>query len=406
MLDVAAKQTEITEPDVNVRAQLHQEFIRTFSQVRSSLELENHPKFEGYKEAIKRALGTPELILAKQINPTKTREFVRVACWNLERGTHLERIVDELKNHPFLSDHDLLLLTEVDHGMARSGNKHVTRELAEAMGYHAVFAPSHLNFDMGNGPEAHRTQGQNEAALQGHALLSKFSIRDIQLIPLPEPKDLMLGKDERQYGHENALLATVETPLGDLHVVVNHLSARSSRKQRVEQTQCILNALKNRPGPALIGGDWNTHTYNSHNFVRMALGGAHRYVSGIGKTLTCFYPEPNRFHEKKLFQTLKTHGFSYEDFNVLNSATVHYDFTEPEKLIHMRDWLPPWALKLFLRAMESFSGKASLKLDWIAGREIQGRNSRIIFNLPKGSSRISDHDPIMVDVHFQKRGNS
>jgi len=404
-MDVAVVGPEITEPDTEVRAQLHQEFIRTFSEVRSSAELEAHPKFEGYRKAIERALEVPEFIPARSEPKQKERDFIRVGCWNLERGTHFKRIVKNLTEHPFLSDHDLLLLTEVDHGMARSGNRHVAKELGEVLGYHTVFAPSHLNFDMGNGPEAQFTEGENTVALQGHALLSKFPLRDIRLIPLPEPKDLMLGKDERQYGHENALLATAETPQGDVHIVVNHLSARSSRNQRVAQTQCILNALKERPGAALIGGDWNTHTYNSHNFVSMALGGIHRYIAGIGKTLSRFYPEPDQFFERKLFQTLKRHEFSHEDFNVLNSTTVHYDFMEPEKIIHMRDWLPQWALNLFLHAMGNYSGKASLKLDWIAGRGLEGSNSRIIYDLPKGSARISDHDPIMVDIRPNKRGN-
>ncbi len=405
-MDVSAAEREITEPDSDVRAELHQEFIQRFQHLRSSAQIEHHPEFENFRNAIERSLQTPEVYSCPRTSTPLSRNFVRMACWNIERGTHYDRIVDQLRTHPVLSDHDVLLVTEVDHGMARSGNRHVTQDLAQAMNCHGVFAPSHLNFDMGNGPEAHRTQGKNTVALQGHALFSKFPLKDIELVPLPEPKDLMNGKDERQYGHENALVATLETPQGELHVAANHLSARSSRKQRVEQMKCILKALKKRKGPALIGGDWNTHTYNSHTFSHMLLGGLHRCLCGINKTLCEFYPGPDLFFEKKLFQTLKDHGFAHESFNVPNATTVHYNFMEPEKIIHMKDWLPDWALKIFLKAMKRFDGKASLKLDWFAGRELHASNPRIIFDLPKGEKRISDHDPIMVDIRPIQRGNA
>ncbi len=55
--------------------------------------------------------------------------FVRLA-WNIESGNRFEGIVDALKNHARLKEKDVLLLTELDYGMARSGNRFVAQELA------------------------------------------------------------------------------------------------------------------------------------------------------------------------------------------------------------------------------------------------------------------------------------
>ena len=44
-------------------------------------------------------------------------------AWNIERGNVFEGIVDALTNHDQLKDKDVMLLTELDYGMARSGNR-------------------------------------------------------------------------------------------------------------------------------------------------------------------------------------------------------------------------------------------------------------------------------------------
>jgi hypothetical protein len=52
---------------------------------------------------------------------TKKKKRLRALAWNIERGNRFDGIVDALKNHRELKDKDLLLLTELDYGMARSG---------------------------------------------------------------------------------------------------------------------------------------------------------------------------------------------------------------------------------------------------------------------------------------------
>ena len=56
---------------------------------------------------------------------SRTPNSISVLAWNIERGIQLDGIIEALKNEPDLRDKDLLLLTELDYGMARSGNRFV-----------------------------------------------------------------------------------------------------------------------------------------------------------------------------------------------------------------------------------------------------------------------------------------
>ncbi|MDQ3908758.1 MAG: hypothetical protein M3268_10515, partial [Acidobacteriota bacterium] len=48
---------------------------------------------------------------------------VRAVAWNVERGKRFGGIVRALESHPVLSAADVLLLTELDYGMARTENR-------------------------------------------------------------------------------------------------------------------------------------------------------------------------------------------------------------------------------------------------------------------------------------------
>src|SRR3712207_4565526 len=65
--------------------------------------------------------------------PPPSSGTVRATAWNIERGTMLDEIVRVLRAHGVLGQSDVLLLTELDYGMARSGNRHVAREMAEGL---------------------------------------------------------------------------------------------------------------------------------------------------------------------------------------------------------------------------------------------------------------------------------
>jgi hypothetical protein len=68
-----------------------------------------------------------------------------VAAWNLERCYAVEKSAEAL----IREDADIALLTEVDNGMARTGQRHTSRELAGRMGMAYAFGVEFLELELG-----------------------------------------------------------------------------------------------------------------------------------------------------------------------------------------------------------------------------------------------------------------
>jgi hypothetical protein len=120
------------------------------------------------------------------------RDIVQALAWNVERGNRFDGIVQALKNHNELKEKDLLLLTELDYGMARSGNRFVARDLAQSLQLNYAFAPCYIALQKGSGVEAN-VAGENTKSLHGLAMFSKYPMRNAHAVALPNGKDKMLG---------------------------------------------------------------------------------------------------------------------------------------------------------------------------------------------------------------------
>ncbi len=114
-------------------------------------------------------------------------DTVRLAAWNIQRGRRFDAVLAALREQPLLASADVLLLAEVDCGMARSGNRHVARALAEALGMRFAFGVSYLVLedDWGENPDG----AHNELALAGTAVLSRAPIEAVENVDLPELRD-------------------------------------------------------------------------------------------------------------------------------------------------------------------------------------------------------------------------
>ena len=66
----------------------------------------------------------------------------------------------------------------------------------------------------------------------------------------------------------------------------------------------VLNALRGS-GPAMIGGDWNTTTYNSSSAFRAIMGFWLRVFMGPDKVIRNHYLHPYRHFERELFTLLE-----------------------------------------------------------------------------------------------------
>jgi endonuclease/exonuclease/phosphatase family metal-dependent hydrolase len=345
-------------------------------------------------------------VVGENFAPTlsENAETVRVLAWNIERGKELDGIVEALKTHPDFASRDLLLLTELDYGMARSGNRFVAREIAGNLKLNYVFAPCYLALNKGNGVEA-KTSGENRHAIHGLALFSRFPIENAHKVWLPNGIDKMLG-NEKRIGKLCGLVAEIEHPAGRFYAATVHLDAHSSRAHRAKQMRILLEHLDrlNPKLPVIIGGDWNTTTHNSQNSTRAILGYWRRVLMGAKNVTQNHYPYPERFFERGLFQTVEKYGFEYRKLNAAGIGTLHYEVDSLTKNTMLGDLIPQWCFPWIFWAMQKVGKRFSLKLDWFAGRGIEpAKNSspKVVGNLHKpDGTPLSDHDAIVLDFTF------
>jgi endonuclease/exonuclease/phosphatase family metal-dependent hydrolase len=363
----------------------------------STPEMAKSAVYQSVKPEVERILNA---VVQEDFAPEtlEKTETVRALAWNIERGNRFEGIVEALKNHPQLKDRDVLLLTELDYGMARSGNRFVARELARELKLNYAFAPVYIALQKGSGVEA-QVAGENTKSLHGLAMFSKYPLKNVHAVPLPNGKDKMLGKEKR-LGHLRALIADVQHPAGVFRAVTLHLDAHSSRRHRQKQMRIVLEHLETLPFlPTVIGGDWNTTTYNSQTATRAILGYWRRVMMGVKRTVRNHFPHPDRYFEKGLFGELEKRGYDYKNLNNPGVGTLHYDVESIEKNTNLRDWVPEWCFPFIFWAARRAGGRVSARLDWFAGKGIalKGKPQTVVDLYDAENIPLSDHDAIALD---------
>lgn len=326
---------------------------------------------------------------------------IKALAWNIERGIVFDGIVGALRYHDALKDKDLLLLTELDYGMARSGNRFVAQEIAKALKLNYAFAPVYIALQKGSGVES-AMEGENTNSIHGLAMFSRWPMRNVHAIPLPNGKDKMWGKEKR-LGSLRALFADIDHPLGTFRAVTVHLDAHCSRAHRQMQMRLILDHLDTLPEmPTLIGGDWNTTTFNSQSSTRAIMGYWRRVFMGPKNVAQNHLPHPEKFFEKPLFDMLERRGYNFRELNNIGEGTLHYHVESIEKNTNLRDWVPEWCFPFIFWAANRVGGHVSGRLDWFAGKGMEpapGKHPRTIRDLSDDAGTpLSDHDAISIDL--------
>ena len=381
------------------------QYFPEFAHFNSTDELEKSDIYQKLKSQIELILNS---IVGENFAPQilEKTQTIRALAWNIERGKEFEGIVETLKKHPDFRERDLLLLTELDYGMARSGNRFVAREIAQELKLNYVFAPCYLALDKGNGVEA-EIAGENRQSIHGLALFSRYPITRACAVSFPNGKDKMKGAEKR-IGGLRGLIAEIRHPAGAFYAVCVHLDAHSSRAHRVRQMRILLEHLDCLTPrlPVLIGGDWNTTTHNAHNSTRAILGYVRRILMGAKNVTQNHYPRPENFFERELFEMLEEKGFDYKTLNALGAGTLHYEVDSLTKNTMLADLIPQWCFPWIFWALKKVGGRFSLRLDWFAGRGIKlakGFEPKVVGNLEdETGTPLSDHDAIVLDFEFIK----
>jgi endonuclease/exonuclease/phosphatase family metal-dependent hydrolase len=281
---------------------------------------------------------------------------LRLAAWNAERlkfGPASAALFTALKP-------DLILLSEVDIGMARSGNRHTVAELAVALGMGYAYGIEFVELGLGDEREETWHKGErNTAGFHGNAILSRYPLHDFALIRLDAGgrwfgarPDHSKGSSQRRVGGRMALAARVGD--SDLVTVTVHLESDSTALDRAAQTDRLLSALQLRYGevPMVIGGDCNT--------AALPAGESQR-----GWEQRCDVFEP-------LFGAMAEHGFDWRDANDMQPTQRQLPDGLPK---------PPFR-----------------RLDWLFTRGVTPTAARTVAAVDADDSAISDHEALVVDL--------
>jgi endonuclease/exonuclease/phosphatase family metal-dependent hydrolase len=331
--------------------------------------------------------------------PAIAGDSIRTVAWNIERGMRLDGIIHHLGHHPKLANADVLMLSELDWGMARTDNWFVAREIASSLGMNYAFAPCYVALTKGAGIEK-QAGGQNAESLHGNALLSRFPMHRVHSLAFPNGKDKMKGAEKR-IGSQRAVIGDIQHPLGVFRAVSLHLDAHSSQRHRHLQMRQLLDHLDSLEPrlPALIGGDWNTTTHDASRALYSILGYCRRVLMGVRNVVRNHYPHPERWFERRLFKEIENRGYHYGEFNTPGECTLHYRVEDLAANLNMREWVPNWCFWFINWALDRTGGSCSMKLDWFAGKDIRAlAPAAALPGLLFEGKPVSDHDPITISI--------
>ena len=378
-------------------------FLQELARFETTRELEDSVVYRKLKAEIELALSH---VWHEELSstPPAAASTIRAVSWNIERGIQVDAVRRLLTEHPALLNADVLLLSELDWGMARTSNRFVARDIASTLGMNYAFAPCYLALTKGAGVEKN-VEGENLESLHGNALLCKHPMRGVHSLALPNGKDKMQGAEKR-IGSQRAVIADIEHPLGALRAVSLHLDAHSSQRHRWLQMRQVLDHLDtlNPKLPVLIGGDWNTTTHNASRALFCILGYFRRVLMGVRHVVSNHYPFPERWFERRLFRELVNRGYTFKDMNQAGECTLHYNIRDMATNLNLAEWVPNWCFWFVNWALERTGGGCSMKLDWFAGKGLRPSGDAVVVHDLKNSGlRVSDHDPIAVSFSIAPR---
>lgn len=284
-------------------------------------------------------------------SPVPAAGPIRVAAWNAERLKHASASASLVG----ASGADILLLTETDVGMARSGNRHTTADLAQALGMGYAYGVEFLELGLGDDRERVWHLGEtNRVGFHGNALLSRFAIEDAALIRLDDGAEWWLGapRGQRRLGWRMAIAARLATPSGPLVAVAVHLESKSDPADRARQIARLLASVDALAGalPVVIGGDLNT--------------------KALPAEAAAWRDDPAAL--EPLFAAVAAAGFDWRGANTGDVTQRTLPDGRPE---------PPFS-----------------KLDWLFTRGLSASAARTVPAVGAKDGAISDHDIVMADV--------
>jgi endonuclease/exonuclease/phosphatase family metal-dependent hydrolase len=254
---------------------------------------------------------------------------LRIAYWNAQRFHHFDAGCALIRRIA----PDILLLGELDIGMARTSQRHCLREAATALEQNYIFGTEFLELGLGDEAEQRRHAGShNEIGFHGNGILSTLALESPLLIRLETDGDWFDGRHgERRVGGRCAVAASVTMGARRIALVSVHLESHSDPALRAEQMRRLFDAIDRfEPAqPVVIGGDLNTSTF------------AHAATVQESDRQGAIREDPRRLIEPEryepLFEIARARGYEWTAANAVG-PTERDPASEPTMLGHI-DWL-------------------------------------------------------------------
>lgn len=180
-----------------------------------------------------------------------------VAAWNLERCLFPADSAAKLA----ATSAQIVLLSEMDKGMARTAQAHPTAEIGAALGLSHAYGVEFIELGLGSDTErAFCTDARNSHGFHGNALLAPVIERPFMIRLAGRRHWFMTAGDQPRMGERMAIGGVIPTTAGRLVAVSTHLESVSDPAGRLAQVQGLIDTLDAAfPGlPVVIGGDLNT----------------------------------------------------------------------------------------------------------------------------------------------------
>lgn len=266
-----------------------------------------------------------------------------VAAWNLERCYNVEKSAEALQREGAR----LVLLSEVDNGMARTKQRHTSRDIAQQLGMTHAFGVEFLELELGAEVELEFCEDAfNLHGFHGNALLAPTVLQAPMMIRLEAHGHWFTPETPaRRIGTRCAIAAAVMTTAGPIYAVSVHLENRAEAAYRETELRGLIDAIEQLAGdmPVIVGGDLNAGLVSK---------------DGVG--------------EETLFAHALGRGFE------LHGGPLDQPTTRPSRV--------------------SRKPHGTWKIDWFLTRGVEVAESRIVSSVAPDGEVLSDHDMVVIEV--------
>ena len=298
---------------------------------------------------------------------TAAREHIdgpaTIAFWNVERLRHIDAIAETLKTY----SPDVMLLCEVDRGMARTLNTDRIVDLAGRLDRPYLFAVEFVELGLGDRHEQRDHAGeQNTDGFHGAALLADAAMSTPFLIRLDDRGNWFDGAlEERRVGGTIALGAKIVVAGKPVTMISVHLESHCDPAMRADDMKGLLERIETISAgePVIMGGDFNTSTAGLAE--RMDRDAWRERVANEPYRLTS--PEPY----EPLFGLAAQFGYDWRSANVMGVPTQRF---------------------------APGSNRSNHKLDWFFTRGLMATDPRIIPAVRPDGQPSSDHEALLVTI--------